>query len=650
LATKSATKALLQRRHRNVDNSFVNQVVKGIALSLETEVEPKQELVERLMREGGQPFVDAIQKYGRNEQGEELKMTPWFIELAYLVGDLRIGQGDMTGCSQLGKTLLMSLRAAFLLIECRLNGMWGFDQRESRDIQVPSNFRPIAEKWVELKTKETGVKIQTAADKKNNTIFQVAGAIIQFMYVSTSSTKSDGKAAAGGTAVGVSRDFGTREERSQYPPGAGDVLDRRLDASRIPTRPMWDNGTPGGGLGIEAEVKKAHHNFYPHYKCPKCNSIKPLHPYGCLFKEAELSAPGNKVKHSFLSVSGRPLKWWCHDENDAVETAYFGCSECGAELDGETRTNSTYQCLNTGLRLSDFLDALPEGVPKKRWHVAAQISPLLRVQETNRAVEIVQKGLTTENTADWQQQMLGLESQGGSGSISLESIRWAIAATKLERTPDVVLLGGDQGRGQHWIWVNAIYLPEDWKKMSIAQLMDSCLRICLFGGDIRQDELPTLISTLGVSYGLVDNEPDITYASSLSGYNIEMADQKSTQLDTTKKSEVKHGGKVYPCWFLKNNYFLGSVQNNFSATWEDGESLQRLPNDWNKWLSQISHEKSPIRHLMSVRYDSGLEKWVRPDDHIDDVYYAGMFCEAALYIWLSSKINSRSYGTSRAKW
>jgi hypothetical protein len=246
-------------------------------------------------------------------------------------------------------------------------------------------------------------------------------------------------------------------------------------------------------------------------------------------------------------------------------------------------------------------------------------------------------------TSSWQ-------TQDGNGSISLESIRWAIAATKPERTPNVVLLGGNQGRGQHWTWVNAIYLPEDWKKMSIAQLMDSCLRVCLFGGDIRQDELPALIGSLGVSYGLVDNEPDVTYASSLAQYNIDVADQKTTQLDKTKKIEFEHRGKIYPRWFLKSNYFLGSVQDNFSATWEDGESLQRLPNEWNKWLPQISHEKSPVRHLISVRYDSRLEKWVRPHDHIDDVYYAGMFCEAALYIWLSGKTNSRSYGTNRAKW
>lgn len=643
-ATLPRSLALRKRLRENSDRARENR------LTLESSSEIKQETIYRLMQEGGAGLLKAVGLYGRNEQGEEIELTHWYKELILLVGDIRIGQGYITGCSQLGKTLLMSLRACYLLIECRFNGLWGFDQKESRDIQVPSNFRPVVEKWVELKAAHEKRKLQTSADKRNNTIFQVAGATVQFMYVSTSSTKSDGKAAAGGTAVGVSRDFCTKEERSQYPPGAGDVLDRRLDAGRIPTRPTWDNGTPGGGLGIEAEIKKAHHNFYPHYTCPSCSMVRPLHPYGCLLKETEVPTPGKQVKKSYLSVSGRPLDWWRHDENNAIDSAYFSCSECGAELDADTRSNSSYRCLIDGTSLKDFLASLPKGMPSKRWHVAAQISPLLRVQETNRAAEIIQKGLTTENTADWQQQMLGLESQGGSGSISLEAIKWAIAAPRLETQPDIVLMGSDQGRGQHWVWINAIYLPEGWMSLSIPQVMESSLRVCQFAGDINQDRIAQLVQDYKIEFGIVDNEPDITYAASLSAYNIEMADQKSSQLDTVKKNEVKHGGKTYPCWFLQNGYFLNQVQKNYLTSWSDGDSLQRLPKEWDRWLSQVSHEKSPIRHLMSVKYDSGLEKWVRPDDHIDDIYYAAMFCEVSFYIWLQSKMNSRSYATSRAKW
>ena len=609
----------------------------------------KKEVIGRLIKEGGIPFVEAIHKYGRNEQGEELKLTPWFKELCLLVGDVRIGQGYMTGCSQLGKSLLMSLRATFLLVECKLNGVWAFDQRESRDIQVPSNLRPILDKWIEIKTAETKRRIQTADDKKNNTLFQVDGAILQFMYVSTSNTKSDGKAAAGGTAVGVSRDFGTREERSQYPPGAGDVIDRRLDASRIATRPMWDNGTPGGGLGIESEIKKAHHEFYPHYECPNCGAIKPLHPYGCLLKEVDIPSPSGKPRRGFLSPSGRPLSWWHHDEENAIDSAYFGCSECGTELSNEIREKAWYKCLKKGIHLKDFLNSL-DGIPKVRYKIGAHISPLLRVQETNRAAEIIDKGLSTENTADWQQQMLGLESQGGAGAISLDMIRWAIEAPIPDRKPDIILAGGDQGRGQHWLWVNAIYLPENYKTQPIIQTMESALRVCIWAGDINQDDIVPLIQNLKVGFGIVDNEPDMTYGSSMKSYGFEMADQKSSQLDTVKEGEVKHGGKSFPCWFIQNNYFLGRVQNNYTGTWTDGGSLQRLPKEWSKWFAQISNEKSPIRHLMAVRYDSGLEKWVRPDDHIDDIYYAAMFCEVALYLWLHKSINYRSYSAGKAQW
>jgi len=124
-----------------------------------------------------------------------------------------------------------------------------------------------------------------------------------------------------------------------------------------------------------------------------------------------------------------------------------------------------------------------------------------------------------------------------------------------------------------------------------------------------------------------------------------MADQKTSQLDTVRQGEVEHGGKRYPCWFVQNNYFLRRVQDNFNS------ALILLPTHWERWLQRLGDEQSPMRHLMSVRYDASLEKWVRPKDHVDDLYYAAMFAEVALYLHLR-KVGLQQGGgqTARAVW
>jgi hypothetical protein len=65
--------------------------------------------------------------------------------------------------------------------------------------------------------------------------------------------------------------------------------------------------------------------------------------------------------------------------------------------------------------------------------------------------------------------------------------------------------------------------------------------------------------------------------------------------------------------------------------WQDGYPLARLPQSWEKWLSQPT-EISPIRHLCSVAYNDANGEWERPADHNDDVYFAWMFAEAAFYL------------------
>ena len=88
------------------------------------------------------------------------------------------------------------------------------------------------------------------------------------------------------------------------------------------------------------------------------------------------------------------------------------------EIETEARKNAWFQCLETGITLQEYISELPQGIPLKRQKIGITISALLKITQTNRAAEIIDEGLDTQNTADWQQQMLGLQSEAGTNSIS----------------------------------------------------------------------------------------------------------------------------------------------------------------------------------------------------------------------------------------
>lgn len=347
-------------------------------------------------------FIDAVEQYGCNERGEPVKMSEWFIQYLRLICDLRINTYT-SGCSQLGKTLGHTLFLCFCLTELGLNTLWSYDQERSLQIQVKSNFRPVIEGWLKRKGQKP-----LRTDSQNNTLYQVNNVTSQFVYVSTSKPGNSMGAAAGGIAVGVSRDILFKEERSQYPPGASDPLNRRLDAGRVPTRPIRELGTPGAGAGIESEIKKCDRHFYPHYKCPHCGTKAPLNPKGCLLKEVELIKDGKPVK-IFLSEYGRPIAWFHKDKDDPIGTSYVGCSKCGEEISNDAINDVWFQCLKSGEILDDFLESLPNEPTNKKFNCGIVISPLLRTDK-GTASRIIKEGLDTVNTADWQQQGLGEES------------------------------------------------------------------------------------------------------------------------------------------------------------------------------------------------------------------------------------------------
>lgn len=585
-----------------------------------TSGELRHDFVDECYQKGGKPFVAAVEKYGVNERGDRLTLHPWHKELYELVGDVRLAEVLTTGASQIGKTLANTSFLCYCLVEGGLSTLWSYDQERSLNIQVPSNFRPIIKTWLKAK----GIKTKLGEDTQNNTIYQVKGATAQFVYVSTSKIKEGGGgAAAGGIAVGVSRDILFKEERSQYPPGADAPLDRRLDAGRLPSRPIRQIGTKGSGLGIEVEIETADLDFHPHAKCPGCKSEFNLTPLGCLLKV--VSEKNGRIK--YLSETGRPVDWYFHNSQDAIASAYFACPHCEEEIPQNTRTKKAwFRCIKTGVDLRSFLDSLPTGYPKRRYKVGICLSPLLRETEYNLAEEIIREGSETYNTPDWQQQRLGIVSESGSTNVTLEMLKGAITLSPPLGTPEFTLTGIDQGRNEYWLWKCAYYLPVDWRTLPIAQVIEQSRRHVLFGGDVMKGEVPSFITD--VDFGVIDNEPDISAAAELcSNTCLEMADQQSSQMDAVREGLVREGGNEHKCWKLRNEKFLKDVLHGFLM------NKYHLPSDWQMWIGKPT-ERSPLVHLTAPSFDPTTGKWKRPKNHVDDLYYAAMFCEVAFYIHL----------------
>jgi hypothetical protein len=595
--------------------------------------ELRQGFVEECYQKGGKPFVAAVEKYGVNERGDRLTLHPWHKELYELVGDVRLAEVLTTGASQIGKTLANTSFLCYCLVDGGLNTLWSYDQERSLNIQVPSNFRPVIKAWLKAK----GIKVKLSEGTQNNTLYQVKGATAQFVYVSTSKLKEDnGSAAAGGIAVGVSRDILFKEERSQYPPGADAPLDRRLDAGRLPSRPIRQIGTPGSGLGIELEIETADYDFHPHAQCPKCKGEFNLTPMGCLLKE--IKRKNNKPV--YLSESGRPVNWHYHNPSEAIASAYFACPNCLTEIPKESRTLKTwFRCIKTGVNLRSFLDSLPSCYPERRIKAGICLSPLLRETEYNLASEMIREGMDTFNPPDWCQQRLGVASQSGATNVSLDMLREAIAFTPRLGKPDFILAGIDQGRGEDWLWICAYFLPENKSELSNPEVIEQTTRVVLFGGDVVRDAIPEKLQEYGVIYGIIDNEPDRADASDLCRVTcLEMADQKPGQKDAAVESTVNDGGIEYPCWHIRSEKFLKTVVVAFAM------EKYCLPSDWDIWLGMMGNERSPLTHLSAPSYDPKSGKWKRGKNNIDDLYYAAMFCEVAFYLHLDGYQADVSFG------
>jgi predicted RNA-binding Zn-ribbon protein involved in translation (DUF1610 family) len=587
----------------------------------------------------GRGFVDRVRKYGATDKGEPLRMPLWFCELLELIGDFRVPHVITSGCAQLGKTQSHTLLIVDVIVHGKMNVGWFYASRDSRDLNVPQQFYPVVGQWLAALERETKQRLIGPNDTQNSSRYQVDGATAIFSYTNTSkaSPSRSGLAAAGGASVSFTANMVIKEERSQWLPGTADPVERRLDASLIPTRPVRDLGTPGAGQGIEVEIKRAHHNFYPHFTCNACGETSPLDPKGCLLRKFRRKGLSGKEQIVYLSESGRPVHWWHSDENRSIETAYFGCPECGEPITTEQRENAWYQCRKSGDRLRNYLDRGPQSSIRQK--VAIILSPLCRTTTGNLASELIQGGIDAMRAEDWQQQALGHPSESTTTSVSLEMLEVAIGAAMPSYRVDriVTIAGIDQGTNEDWLWIVEYHLPFGWERMSVPELHDRVVRVVRFGSDIIRTAIPDKLKEYAVDSGMIDNQPSRSDAAALCDLTcLQMGDQKADLPSAVKETIVTDGGKEFSCWDIRNDKFLKEVLMGFAIVSPDDDlPLYRLPDDWSKWVG-IATERSPVRHLSGPSLDPETGAWKRGAGKVDDLYYAAMFAQAAFYLWLTT--------------
>ncbi|MHC5756099.1 MAG: hypothetical protein ACYTXF_36880, partial [Nostoc sp.] len=406
----------------NLRRKLQNAALKSAAVNTsrtQSKHDQREAFIADVYERGGKGFVERVGLFATTERQSSVRLPRWYREYLLTIGDFRLNKVLTTGPAQCGKTL----GHAMLFVDClttgKLNGVWFYDTRTSLDQNVPMQFQPVAESWI-ANMMAAGHKFNRRSDRCINTRYQIDQVNGIFAYVSTSrpGQRDNGTAAAGGMAVSYQADYAFLEERSQYRAGSADSIPRRLDASLLPTRPIRELGTPGGGTGIEEQMGKVDHLFYPHYTCTKCKQTLPLDPKGCLLRETVQRDPLGRMKKTYLSDSGRPVSWFHRDENDPVDSAYFACSHCSEPITDEQRYDARFCCRHKGTELTSFLESLPPGVPEYTWTIGIHLSPLTRETQFNLAAKMIEEGMSASTTDDWQQQMLGHASEHQVGSIN----------------------------------------------------------------------------------------------------------------------------------------------------------------------------------------------------------------------------------------
>lgn len=567
--------------------------------------------------------------YAQTERGEEVSFTAIYEDYIRAILDLRIPTVVCGGCAQSGKSLSGILTYSWITTKLGFNSLFIFPQLTSLQRLIPQNHKPLIRNW----ESRFHPKTDTSQHTDNTQSFASrSGGTMMFSYSGAKAASNEG-AAASVSIVSVSTDVLFVDEVSQYAPGAVDAAFRRLDAGRIPTKPVRLFGTCGSGAGIEQWLAKVERSYYPAVDCPHCKECVFLDPFGVLLKPVKQKLPSGEVMEVYLSSAGRPLDWHYHDEKDKVGSAYYGCPYCSGELDdtvilaARMRNRTTHNLL---------VDELNESVPQS---CSVELSPVSRGKKS--LYRLLHTGLTTANSPDWVQQGLGKPSTFDATVITREQIERAfgrelpyVAANEYDiGLSRVTILGIDQGRAADATVIVNYYFDRSLPNEGL--IAENAVRELIYEGMCNRSDLPALAETYGVIAGMIDSEPSVDSAASVAREigGLELGDQQARQKDDFIIKEIRDGGNTYSCVKLAYRKIGRQLILGFSRTDAQGLPLYRLHDD----LAYVMHdvtENSLVRHLTSVSFNPDTSEIERPADHCDHKWFALMFAEAAFRRYL----------------
>lgn len=634
------------------DNFFLSLVIDSISkegvernkLNNFDEFKTREEFVDSYYEEYYKDFISRIKKYGRTELNEKLIVHPWVEEYASIVGDLRTFSVSTTGCAQCGKTLLNTLFLIDFTLFSNLDSIWYYPTRTQRDSLVPSMYGRVSKNYISAIEKELGISlINNVKRNASRSIQQLREANIYFQYASTTAINTDAKrglATVGASASSISGNLLFIEERSQIQPDAVSTLYRRLDAARLRQGLIREIGTPGNGNGIESAFESCDFHFYPHVVCDSCDSRIPLNPMGCLL----LPEKGN-----FLSRVGRPINWHYSNIKNKRDSVYIACPHCKNPIDNETRQNAFFACLKTGKTYEKYQTDLAKRYKTKDYKIIVHLSPLLRNRDSEGlAKKILFTGLDSDSVKDFQQQSLGFPSQTEENRITNEMLKTAVSYNIPDKEKHTLIVAGiDQGRHEDWLVVYKVYMPKEFKiiggiwvydpehgsQNTAIKLIELAKKKVIFMSAIdRQSIIPTL-QRLNVDTCFMDNEPDIPDAHDMAQRfpTIELCDQKTSTSKLCTPIKIVGGSLEVDGWGIAEIFFKDCVFNSYALG-----NIDLLDIDVNDRSMY-----SPARHLSScVKSDDNRGQWLRPKDKIDDLFFASMFAEAALYKWVDTCVEN----------
>ncbi|QKD83533.1 hypothetical protein HPC62_16190 [Thermoleptolyngbya sichuanensis A183] len=435
---------------------------------------------------GGILFAEWARDQYRRSNGEPLHwIEPTQEEFYLLMGNPWVEFLVVEKPSQVGFTESLIAMLAFVMAEVKIPCGVGFEaERKLRElvprIQSTFDFIDSIQKVRRSRILATGRKDTDHKERK----MTVGGVECTFWYASTAA-KNKQERQASSTLSSFPAWWQGADEIELYPEGVLDVAKKRMSASTLRTKPFRAGSTPGheGGI-VDSLVRASAYFFQWRVRCPHCDRTQFLDAFGNLLRPVVQETEDGATDERYVDITGRPLDWFCRDDSSRrrrIETAYIGCQHCGGELPDwaiaaisrtdsivptdlrEPRGTGEFVCVNTGTKLRDLCTELIEKERPLFDPVALRL-PRLASKLFNPA-ETMRDLATTRNPADAIQQGLGKAITIGVGKISLPRLQRACGLPLPDwcqgRSPDLVVLGGDQGRASHYCVRTAWYLPPD---------------------------------------------------------------------------------------------------------------------------------------------------------------------------------------------